>query len=182
MTSPCSKAAKAMSQSRASASKSRITQGSKAAKAGAKVHAPSAYFKLDDAGTYRFFIKGTGGIGRRQGQLQNRPLRMTLVEGVIVSRYFSCWHCCACSPRSQNLCCVIASNASVGHPFWKRATTMNRLFAAVFASMTAVAGYTTSSDVGVQDSSYEAAKGPPSLRVGSARARRSALGGSRGGK
>jgi hypothetical protein len=59
---------------------------------------------------------------------------------------------------------------------------MNRLFAAVFASMTAVAGYTTSSDVGVQDSSYEAAKGPPSLRVGSARARRSALGGSRGGK
>ena len=59
---------------------------------------------------------------------------------------------------------------------------MSRLIAAIFASMTAVAGYTTATNVGVQDSAYEAAKGPPSLRVGSARSGRSRVGGSRGGK
>jgi hypothetical protein len=59
---------------------------------------------------------------------------------------------------------------------------MNKLFAAIFAGMTAIAGYTTASNVGVQDSTYEALKGAPSLRVGSARVGRSALGGSRGGK
>ena len=59
---------------------------------------------------------------------------------------------------------------------------MNRLFAAIFAGMTAVAGYTTASNVGVQDSAFEAAKGPPSLRVGSARSGRSGFGGIRGGK
>ena len=47
-----------------------------------------AYFKLDQPGTYQFFVKGSGGIGNAQGALQNRPLVMTLDEGVIVSRYF----------------------------------------------------------------------------------------------
>ena len=47
-----------------------------------------SYFRLADAGTYRFFIKGSGGVGNSQGKLQNRPLRLTLSEGVIVSRYF----------------------------------------------------------------------------------------------
>ena len=51
---------------------------------------------------------------------------------------------------------------------------MNKLFAAIFAGMTAIAGYTTASNVGVQDSTYETLKGAPSLRVGSARAGRSA--------
>lgn len=61
---------------------------------------------------------------------------------------------------------------------------MNRLFAAIFAGMTAVAGYTTATNVGVQGSNYEAAKGPPSIRTGSARSSRSSYGGggSRGGK
>ena len=59
---------------------------------------------------------------------------------------------------------------------------MNRLFAAIFAGMTAVAGFTTATNVGVQDSAFESAKGPPSLRVGSARAGRSTFGGSRRGK
>jgi hypothetical protein len=47
-----------------------------------------AYFKLDEPGSYRFFVKAIGGTGNRQGPLQNRPLAMTLDEGVIVSRYF----------------------------------------------------------------------------------------------
>ncbi|MFT4560943.1 MAG: hypothetical protein ACI9BW_000681 [Gammaproteobacteria bacterium] len=59
---------------------------------------------------------------------------------------------------------------------------MNRLFAAVFAGMTAIAGYTTVSNVGVQDSSYESLKGAPSVRLGSARRGLPTFGGGRGGK
>jgi hypothetical protein len=59
---------------------------------------------------------------------------------------------------------------------------MNKLFAAIFAGMTAVAGYTTVGNVGVQDSAFETAKGPLSVRAGSTRLRRSGVGGSRGGK
>lgn len=59
---------------------------------------------------------------------------------------------------------------------------MNRLFAAIFAGMTAVAGYTTVENVGVQDSSFERYTGPPSVRLGSARTGLPRFGGGRGGK
>ncbi len=59
---------------------------------------------------------------------------------------------------------------------------MNRIFAAIFASMTAVAGYSTATNVGIQDSSFEQIKGAPSVRLGSARTRLPSFGGGRGGK
>ena len=59
---------------------------------------------------------------------------------------------------------------------------MNRVFAAIFASMTAFAGYSTLSNVGVQDSSYEALSGAQSVRLGSARSGMPRFGGGRGGK
>ena len=63
---------------------------------------------------------------------------------------------------------------------------MNKLFAALFAGMTAVTGYSTATNLGVQDSSFESATPrtavPASVRRGSARSSRSTFGGSRGGK
>jgi hypothetical protein len=59
---------------------------------------------------------------------------------------------------------------------------MNRLFAAIFASMTAVAGVTTATNTGIQDSSFEQVKGAPSVRLGSARRGLPSFGGGRGGK
>jgi hypothetical protein len=59
---------------------------------------------------------------------------------------------------------------------------MNRIFAAIFAGMTAVAGYTTATNTGVQDSSFEQLKGAPSVRLGSARTGLPSFGGGRGGK
>ncbi len=59
---------------------------------------------------------------------------------------------------------------------------MNRLFAAVFAGMTALAGVTTATNTGIQDSSFEQYKGAQSVRLGSARNRLPSFGGGRGGK
>lgn len=58
---------------------------------------------------------------------------------------------------------------------------MTKLFAGIFAGLTAVAGYTTANNIGVQESAFEAAKGPPSIRAASARTSRSRVGGSRRG-
>lgn len=59
---------------------------------------------------------------------------------------------------------------------------MNKLFATLFAGMTAVAGFSTATNVGVQDASFERLSGPPSVRMGSARSGLPRFGGSRGGK
>jgi hypothetical protein len=59
---------------------------------------------------------------------------------------------------------------------------MNKIIAAVFAGFTTMAAYTTVSNVGVQDSSFQAYKGPPSVRLGSTRAGLPRFGGGRGGK
>lgn len=59
---------------------------------------------------------------------------------------------------------------------------MNKLFAALFAGLTAVAGYTTATNTGVVDSSFESAKIPASVRAGSARPGGSTFGGVRRGK
>jgi|GEM_PF-2647215 hypothetical protein len=59
---------------------------------------------------------------------------------------------------------------------------MNKIFATVFAGMTAVAGFSTATNVGVQDPAFERLTGPPSVRTGSARSGLRHFGGSRGGK
>lgn len=62
---------------------------------------------------------------------------------------------------------------------------MNKLFAAIFSGLTAVAGYTTYTNVGMPNSGFQSAVVPASVRAGSARSnygRSSSLGGSRRGK
>ena len=59
---------------------------------------------------------------------------------------------------------------------------MNRLFAVIFAGMTALAGVTTATNTGIQDSSFEQQTGAQSVRLGSARSRLPSFGGGSGGK
>lgn len=59
---------------------------------------------------------------------------------------------------------------------------MNKLFAAVFAALTAVAGYTTATHTGVGYASFDARTLPASVRAGSARPGGPVFGGSRRGK
>ena len=59
---------------------------------------------------------------------------------------------------------------------------MTRLFAAIFAGMTAAAGYGTFANFGVQDNSYEPLTGAPSVRLGSSRSGLPTFGGGGGGK
>ena len=62
---------------------------------------------------------------------------------------------------------------------------MNKLFAAIFSGLTAVAGYTTYTNVGMPDSGFASPVIPASVRAGSAGrsvGRSSSLGGSRRGK
>lgn len=47
-----------------------------------------AYFTLSDPGTYRFFVKGSGGTGNNGNRMQDQRLHFELYEDVIVSRYF----------------------------------------------------------------------------------------------
>lgn len=47
-----------------------------------------AYFKLAEPGTYTLAIEGAGGTGDRGNTPQDRPIRIAVNEGVIVSRYF----------------------------------------------------------------------------------------------
>jgi hypothetical protein len=59
---------------------------------------------------------------------------------------------------------------------------MNKLFAAVFAGLTAVAGYYTATNTGVGYSNFDARTIPASVRGGSARMGGSTFGGTRRGK
>lgn len=59
---------------------------------------------------------------------------------------------------------------------------MNRLFAGIFAALTAVAGYTTATNTGVGYTNFDPKAMPASVRGGSARAGGSTFGGTRRGK
>ena len=48
----------------------------------------SAYFKVPEPGEYKLVVKGEGGIGNRGTHPPNTGLSVTVIEGVIVSRYF----------------------------------------------------------------------------------------------
>lgn len=51
-------------------------------------HSASAYFKLPEKGSYQLSIWGEGGTGNSGKIMQNKSVRVTIKEGVIVSRYF----------------------------------------------------------------------------------------------
>lgn len=48
----------------------------------------SAHFRIADPGTYHLAVLGTGGIGNSHGKPQDRPLEITVREGVRTSRWF----------------------------------------------------------------------------------------------